>query len=472
MQHCFRSRIFSCTLLCLIWLVYCPLSAQDAHYNSQQPDSKSTLNGGTGTAGARELSAAYYNPGIIALFDKSNLGLSGNLYAIDFIKLRDGTGRGGDLSGSNFQVIPSLFAGTFKWKKHPKFTTTYAYINRNFYSNRLKGFGRLEVEEDMNALISINNYDVRTRFSEDWFGAGISYRINEHWGLGFIPYIQTYSQQFQFRNNFQLTENDDPTNVVLSISDYRESRLFSPGILFNFGIVYSKGQHEFGLSLVTPRINVTALAFSSIERSFFKLDLADTAQLSFLYDDDFIAYMKRPLEINFGYAWLQQNRSVKIRLSYYSAIKRYSMGRSSENEVRTGIFEQANENDWLPVSKAEHILNVGIGYEWRVNDRLNMITGLRTDFTFFDKSKFRYADFTTVLVYWNIYHLSTGIDWTYKWLRLNTGIDYGISLQDGLSQFVNLEQIDNPISDVELDNNSSVQYHQFKIFLGLLVSFE
>ena len=47
--------------------------AQDAHYYSTQPDSRATLNGGTGTAGSRELSAVFYNPGIIALFTESNV---------------------------------------------------------------------------------------------------------------------------------------------------------------------------------------------------------------------------------------------------------------------------------------------------------------------------------------------------------------------------------------------------------------
>ncbi len=467
----FKNRILSSLIILGSIAFVNHLQAQDAHYNSQQPDSKGTLNGGTGTAGSRELSAAYYNPGIIALFEKSNLGISGNLYAFDFINLSDGTGKGSELIGSNFQVIPSLFAGTFKWKNNSKITTTYAYINRNFYSNRLKGFGRSTIEVNGQEFFASNNYDVRTRYTEDWFGVGISYRINEFWGVGLIPFIQTYSQQYQFRNNYELTSQDDPTSVINSATDYREARLFSPGVLFNLGIVYSKGDHEFGLNVITPRINVTGLAFSSVERSFFKLEAGDTAKSSFLYDADFLAIINRPLEINLGYAWMHEDRSIKVRLSYYTALARYTMGKSSVNEIRTGIFEDDFRNDWLPVSAANQILNFGIGYEWRVNNKLNLITGFRTDFTFFDKSQFKFADFTAVLVYWNIYHLSTGIDWTYKWIKLNTGIDYGFSFQDGLSQFVDFEQVGKPIEDIDLDKNSKVQYHQFKVFLGMVVSF-
>jgi hypothetical protein len=447
------------------------LFAQDAHYNSQQPDSKGTLNGGTGTAGSRELSAAYYNPGIIALFEKSNLGISGNLYAFDFINLSNGTGQGGELKGSNMQVIPSLFAGTFKWKKNEKLTTTYAYINRNFYANRLKGFGQAQINLNGQIVNSVNNYDVRTRFSEDWIGAGVSYRINEYWGIGIIPFVHVYSMQYLQQNNYQLSPQNVPTDLIKAVTDYREARLFTPGVLFNLGLVYSKGDHEFGFNIISPRINISILAFSSIERSITNFNAGDSATSSFLYDDDFLAIINRPLEINLGYAWLRDNRSIKVRLSYYSPLKRYSMGRSSTDEIRTGVFNRNYANQWLPVSSVQQVINFGIGYEWRVNSKLNVITGFRTDFTFFDKSQFKYADFTTVLVFWDIYHLSGGIDWTYKWLKLNTGVDYGFSFQDGLSHFVDFNQAGKPLDEVELSNDARVQYHQFKVFLGLVVSF-
>ena len=149
----------------------------------------------------------------------------------------------------------------------------------------------------------------------------------------------------------------------------------------------------------------------------------------------------------------------------------YVMGRESEETVRSGLFKTPNNYDYLPISANKSVLNFGIGYEWRVSEKLKMISGFRTDFTFFDQSQFRYIDFTTVLVHWNLYHVSFGIDWKYKWMQLNTGIDYAFSFDDGLSQFIDFEEINKPIQNINLAQTSSVSYHQIKAFVGLVLNF-
>ena len=100
-----------------------------------------------------------------------------------------------------------------------------------------------------------------------------------------------------------------------------------------------------------------------------------------------------------------------------------------------------------------------------------VLTGFRTDFSFFDKGEYKYFDFTTMLIHWNIYHVSTGVDWEYNWLKLSTGVDYGFSFQSGLSQFAEVNSLDEPIEKLEFSDAARVSYHQLKVFLGLVLSF-
>ena len=462
---------FQISITCLAVVLSFSLRGQDSHYYSIQPDSKGTLDGGTGTAGSRGLSAVFYNPGIISFFKQSNIGFSGSLYSVDFVNIQEGAGKLRNLSGNSFQIIPSIFAGSFKSKKNKKITMAYAYFNTGSYNNRLST-EYVEVFEKQNSDYSAyNKYDIRTRYSENWVGAGVSYRLNAHWGFGIIPYVHVYTIQFMQRSHTDIAPNYDVNNIVYGISDFRESRLFSPGLLLNMGLVYSKGDHEFGLTIITPRMNVVPLAYSSIERSITEYSDSSSVKRSILDDSDFKAKIKRPWEINLGYAFLHENRAFKIRASIYTNIDKYVMGEESGSSIRVGRFRLPNQHDFLPVTSNHTTLNIGIGYEWKVKDDLKMVLGYRTDFSYFNKGDYAYFDFTTVLIHWDLHHLSAGVDWQYKWLKLNTGIDYAFSYQKGISQFVDLDSfLDGNQNNIKLSDQAQVRYNQFKVFIGVVLS--
>ena len=466
------NKLFSHFSFTCLAVFLCVLShGQDSHYYSIQPDSKGTLDGGTGTAGSRELSAVFYNPGIVSLFEESSIGLSGSLYSVDFVKVQEGAGEFRDLNGNSFQVIPSIFAGTFKSRKNDKITMAYAYFNTGSYNNRLSTEFVEQFDKENVSYVAYNKYDIRTRYSEDWVGAGVSYRINEHWGIGFIPYVHLYTIQFMQRSHIDIAESQNENDLLYGFGDFRESRLFSPGLLLNMGIVYSKGDHEFGLSFITPRINVVPLAYSSVERTVTEYSDSTDVNRAILDDPDFKARIKRPWEINLGYAYLHENRAFKMRASLYSAVEKYVMGEESNSSIRIGRFRLPDEHSFLPVSSNQLTLNLGIGYEWNVKDDLRLVLGYRTDFSYFNKGDYTFEDFTTVLIHWDLHHFSAGIDWKYKWLKLNTGVDYAFSYQGNVSQFVDLDSLNNGnTGGVELSSNARVRYNQFKVFIGLVLS--
>jgi len=247
--------------------------------------------------------------------------------------------------------------------------------------------------------------------------------------------------------------------------------LFNVGLSFDLGIVYTTEEHEFGFNIITPRISITPLSYSSIERQQQEVNADSISYSSVLLDPDFKAIKKVPIQINLGYAWFRNHSVFKVRLSFSGAVAPYVMGKESHNSYRQGMFTQADQYDFLPVSSSRSVVNLGLGYEWRIHEKLKMVTGARTDFTFMDKSMYRYADFSNTIVNWNIYHISAGIDWSHKWLRINAGFDYGFSYQKGISEFFNPDDFNKPIQEVGLSTNTHVLYQQVKIFLGLILSF-
>ena len=443
--------------------------SQDSHYYSQQPDSKGNLMGGTGTAGSRGLAAIFYNPGIVALFDESNIGLNGSLYSYDIIKISDKE-NSNRLEGSNVQVMPSLFAGTFKWKKNDRLTTSYAYLNTGYYSNILSAQNYLEFTENGTEHFSLDRYDIRTKYHEDWVGSGISYRINEHWGIGVVPFLHFYTVQYMQRSFANVGAKDQGSDFKSGKEDFREARLFSPALVFNVGIVYSKGNHEFGLTVISPRINLTYFAYSTVERTTSEYQNNNEVSKSVFIDPDFRAYLKRPLELNFGYSYTKSNKSISFRLSYYTGYDSYKMGFESNESIRNGIFKNADQFGFLPVSSNSNTLNLGVGFYHNLRPDFKLVGGFRTDFTFFNRGLYNFYDFTTVLVHWNLYHFSLGVDWQYKWLNLNTGVDYAMSYDKNISQFIETEDLLKPYTEMRLADDARVAYNQIKLFLGLVLS--
>ena len=81
----------------IIFLFAIPAIAQDAHYWNIQYGTRSTLLGGAVIGSVSDLSATYYNPGAVALFEDTKFILSARVYQLETITVEDGAGNGRDL---------------------------------------------------------------------------------------------------------------------------------------------------------------------------------------------------------------------------------------------------------------------------------------------------------------------------------------------------------------------------------------
>lgn len=440
--------------------------AQDSHYNGQQPDAKGTLGGGTGTAGCREVSAIFYNPGIIAFFNETNLGLSGNLYAFDMVNVND---EELPLSGSQLQVMPSMFVVSLKIFKNPRMLTTFGFFNNGFYHGRVRG-QRYDVVPSQNEKISeFYSFDIRTVYKNDWFGGSLSYRLNENWGIGGGLFVNTINKSFRQGATEVISVAGDPAGekVIRSWGDTREFNAFSPGILMNFGLSYRKGNHEWGLTLVTPRINLTGFAYSSVERFYQETDSAGNDRFSILSDAGFKSFFKRPVEVNVGYAYTRGFDMLRARVAFHAGADAYANGRTGDEVIRTGVFNQPDEFGFLPMEALLPVINVGLGYDVFVHERLSMLFGFRTDFTYFDDTGLTFSDFSTRFIRWNIFRASAGVQWAFKQFRFNSGIEYGFQFNQSASHLVDFGETDKPFTEIPRNSTATVSYNQFKIFVGL-----
>ena len=102
-------------ILILVVVISCAtnapvLLAQDSHYWSNQFGNRARLLAGAVFGSTDDLSSVYYNPGSLALVDKSAILLSGNVFEVTNVKVKNDA-VGEEASFWDTRLSPSLFAG-------------------------------------------------------------------------------------------------------------------------------------------------------------------------------------------------------------------------------------------------------------------------------------------------------------------------------------------------------------------------
>ena len=195
---------FNQCLLLGIFICYNPLSseAQDNHYWAQQYGATGTLMGGSMTAGVNDNSAIYYNPGVLGFIDNPSLSVDANVYKMDKILITDGAGRDMNLNSAQLSVYPQIIAGMVNLFKESRFRFSYTMLTRNhgnvLMNTRYTSDPSASGQDP--ATSYIGGIDYVNQLTEQWFGIGTGYRVNEKLGAGATLFATYRGQSYQLSN--------------------------------------------------------------------------------------------------------------------------------------------------------------------------------------------------------------------------------------------------------------------------------
>jgi hypothetical protein len=103
--------------------------AQDANYWQSNYGPGGLLTPGATLANDNGRGFFYYNPALLAINPKSSVSLSASIYQYEWLKVKDGVGKGLDLKSRNFKINPQMVAGTIAFKKKKTFAFGYALMH-------------------------------------------------------------------------------------------------------------------------------------------------------------------------------------------------------------------------------------------------------------------------------------------------------------------------------------------------------
>jgi hypothetical protein len=430
--------------------------AQDTHYWNLQYGTGATLLGGAVIGSVSDLSATYYNPGAVALFQDPRFIVSAKIYEANHQVIRNGAGKGLDLSNTSITPSPSFFAAALKlgWLKDDQLAVSI--LTRQKYKFEVSGrrIDSLEVlpdspgKEDFAGGISIDQ-DV----DELWFGLTWAHKLSSNIGLGITPNVAYRSQESTRLTVIQILQTDGEAESLTSIKKikYQNYRLLVKGGMgFNFNPL------TLGFTVTTPSVNL--LGKGSVGNHFFLTgrDLDGDGQV----DNQFASNYQDGVESGYPSSWAvgaggsYRLGKVRIHLSteWFDAVEEFDV-------LQTKDFAAQSSGETITnalTHELKSVVNYGMGIEIQAGERSIVSLGFVTDFSA------HVPDSQTNLSssIWDFYHFSGGASFTVGKSEVTLGLAYAFA-NEPIRQFINL-----PDSKVGATNEAEYVTNRFKLLFG------
>jgi hypothetical protein len=420
------------------------VNGQDFNPWNVQVGARGHLMGGAMGGKVPDNAMAFYNPADLSLIPQNTVSLNASLYNYNNYFFDDGLGKGHSVPFSTFNQVPVLLSTTWIGKK------TGIRWNGSVFNG-----GFLDVNMVVNEIYGPSDtgiFSLRKTQREDWYTFGAAYQLNKHISVGLMPAVVTTILDYQRVFLHKFNNGTDYTADQIALSG------FHAGVLLNAGLTISWESIILGVSVKTPMASLNFISGGDYSRSWSTA--ADNLTLRAAKSTDFV--IQRPWDISLyserqllGYLWT-------ARVGYLSSTGVYDMvqGTNLEDEV-------------LPVSGTQQVLNFAIATEVRFFNKLGLLTSFRTDFNNLNAELYNSNRVVPVFSRWNLYHFTLGGLFETNNIMAEAGVRYAFADQYKLPAFAdfgNTTSADNPPS-LKTPETMVAKTNQISLVLGFIFRF-
>jgi hypothetical protein len=427
--------------------------AQETYYWNITYGTRSTLLGGAVIGSVSDLSATYYNPGAIALFEDVQFILSALVYQLENYTIQDGAAEGVDLDFSTVIPSPSFVAFEFDFDFLGKDKLALSILTRQSssfeFSTRI--IDSLDVISSSPGKESFaGGFSIEKSFDDIWGGVTYSTKLSELVGIGLTGYLAYIPSRKGGETILQAVSSTGELASVLEIENYRFNSLRA---LIKFGVGINLSPLTLGLTVTSPSLNI--LGSGSVGTNKFVSGL-DSAIFQSNFQDDVDATYKNPLSIGVGGAYRFGKVHLHLSAEWFNKIDSYAV-LDSKPYISQGTGEQLT-NDLT--HEAKSVINFGLGLDYFASKEFIISAGFATDFT----AKVKNTETNlSAASNWDTYHISGGVSFPIAGSTTTLGVSYSFG-SDKFQNDINITPDPNDPDDITRTNDVSLS--RIKVLFG------
>ena len=373
------------------------------------------LLGGAVIGSAGDLSATYYNPGMLAISKESGLLVGANVYQYTQLDV-EGTAIGQTRS-SKVRPASGLVAGRVPVDTTVLGGVAYSILTRSYFNADIE-YRRVGIQELPGGAGQAQSSRERlllSDLSDTWAGVTFFRLISPKVSVGISTYASVYSR---VSRNSRTASVLLPGNSLALSSEISNIDYFNAGLIWKAGMGFDLDDLTLGFTITSPRLNVLGSGTAYYSSSYNgPSDLADTAQSTFLLatnQEDLPSHYSIPWSFAFGAAYRVGKTRIHFSGEYFGPVELYNL---LETEPFTG--QSDGQTHALPFTmEMTSLFNFGLGVEVAPSEAVSLFGSLRTDLSGLPDG----TTSNTAITNWDLYHLTGGTVLTFESMKVTLGV--------------------------------------------------
>ncbi|UCG89198.1 MAG: hypothetical protein JSW71_11935 [Gemmatimonadota bacterium] len=395
-------------------------SSQDSHYWTYQYGTRANLLGGLVIGSVEDISAVYYNPGVLALIPEPELLLTSKVFELIDYSAQGWEDRSLELNDLRADQAPGFFGGTMPFKFLENHVLAYSVFTRYRQKLRMDAinvwhrelFGTFPGNEDAFSQLLLSR-----DLSETWVGLSWSAPLGK-FGLGVSQFLAYRSQR-----STRLAGGSIHSAAVPAASASNAETAFSywnARLLWKLGLSWEWEGVSWGLTATTPGLSLLgqgrALVYLSAAGQDTVGDVRDPVFVA-AYQEGLDANYQSPWSLGLGAAYGFGKSRVHFSAEYFSKNREFVImdggrfvGQSTGDTLSLTLTDQQND-----------VINFGVGFRHELNGQVTGYASFRTDFSSVDRE---HAE-VSVSAPLNLYFVTAGTALRIPIADITLGLGYG-----------------------------------------------
>lgn len=424
--------------------------AQDANYWSASYGPGGFFTPGAVIANNKDSGVLFYNPALQALTKKKTASISGTVYQVESIKMKNGAGTGKDLHSRITSSVPQMLSGIVSVGRRKPVYFGYALTHTSVlnYNVSQQQDTKLDViggsgSPGLEYYVGQYNFQNLTRETSALISTG--FRLSNRWAIGFMAEGQSRSQHYSeaFTSRALVNDNTSSTMPLASNEGAYQVDYSHIGLKLKAGLSYEAGKHHLGLLLSSPLMHLygkgTLLSNNAVANVHF-IDNEPVNLLANTRQTNLKTNYKVPASIALGYAYDYHKGQLYVAAEYFMKVKDYNIltprpdffvrpDTGSTNSSTVALLEMREAR--------KAIFNIAVGVSYQLKPLLTGYCSFRTDFNYADRKDT--DGFTPNTSTWDNYYCQLGVNVKRTKYNLRTGILLGYGHTNNYQQPINFD---------------------------------